>query len=1102
MVWTSRNPFLLFLIGWLCFSTLDALGDPTPGIQFVENKNQWPAHYQYAAHIPGGKVFLSPNGFTYSFIDTKRLEELHEHSHNAHHEGSDDIANGQLNAFKVEVTFPGSRTGVVPTAIGKSPHYYNYFLGSDTCHWASKAYAYSGLYYGSFYNGVDLKVYSQEQNLKYDFIVSPNADPNQIHFTYDGPDLVVLGSDGDLLIDAGPAQIIEKKPVAFQYIEGKKIYIPCHYILKGNTVSFAFPDGYDPCYELVIDPLLIFSTYNGSSADSWGSSATPGEHGTLYSTGTTNEYSGGKFPATNGAYQVAFAGIFDIAILKYDSTGSELLYATYLGGGDTDSPHSLVMNSKNELMVLGTTSSNDFPTSVTAFSRTFRGGTYDDDPPVPYSNGSDIFISRLSSGGDQLLASTLLGGTQNDGINPTNGALTRNYGDQLRGDIITDDQDNVYVSSVTASPDFPLVNSLFPLYRGGATDALLIKMNKDLSQLLWSTVLGGNGSDASHTIQFDKSGNLVVAGGTTSTNFPATSGSYQTALKGDADGWVARLANDGSSIMNATLTGTTSFDQIYFVDLNEDDEIYVYGQTAGSMPVTAGVYSNPNSGQFIQKFSTSLNTLIFSTVVGSGRNIPDISPTAFLVNECNNIYLTGWGGLINRGYWNSNTFGMPVTQDAFQKSTSGSDFYFMVLTDDASTFLYGTFLGGNQSRTHVDGGTSRFDRGGIVYHAVCSGCVSANSTGQSSSDFPTTSGAWSNINRSTNCNNAAFKFDLSSLKARIQSNSIALDQPGLNKVCIPDSIVFQNFSTGGETFEWNLGDGTLITKPDTSMVKHQYKATGSYTVWLKAIDKGTCKVVDSVSTKVNIFLAETEVQDDDDVCLDSPYQLKASGGLFYEWTSEDGSFQSNIATPVVTPVDTTRYFVTITERSGCTQKDTVQLNVVPLIVPDFEINRSAECFDRPYVSVRSTTDSLSEGDRLFFDFGDGSTSDDTVTTHTYDKDGLYNVKLVAVRGICITEKIRPIPVFKLLIPNIITPALEDRSNDKFVIQYGDTVGVTPLTYGYKMSLVIYNRWGAEVYRQDEYQNDWDGESLPAGIYYYDITVEGHTQCKSWIHLVR
>src|SRR5690606_14810164 len=115
---------------------------------------------------------------------------------------------------------------------------------------------------------------------------------------------------------------------------------------------------------------------------------------------------------------------------------------------------------------------------------------------------------------------------------------------------------------------------------------------------------------------------------------------------GDADGWIAHFGSEGDTIYNATFTGTSNFDQVYFLDLNEDEEVFIYGQTSGSFPITPGVYSNPNSGQFVQKLDRTLSDLKFSTVFGSGRGVPDISPTAFLVNECNNLYMTGWGGVV------------------------------------------------------------------------------------------------------------------------------------------------------------------------------------------------------------------------------------------------------------------------------------------------------------------------------------------------------------------------------------------------------------------------------------------------------------------------
>ena len=1087
-----------FLCGGFILSAVILACAQVP-VSFIENKAQWPEEVHFVSRIPGGKMVLGSGSFKYFFLDHDKLESLHHQSHEP--DGQSD-RDSDVRGHAIFVDFKGANARSTPRAFGRSREYYNYYLGADPQKWASKAFGYQSVLYESFYEGIDLKVYASGENVKYDLLISPGGDPSAIRIVYQGAESMSL-ENGNLYVRTPLAEMVEKRPTAWQFVDGKRVEIACSFRLKGNVVTFDFPEGFDACYELVIDPLLIFSTFSGSTADNWGSTATPGENGNLYSAGVTNEAEGGKFPATPGAYQVSSAGGYDIGILKYDSAGSNLLFATYFGGSSAESPHSLVMNQSRELLLLGTTSSADFPTTANAYSTSFKGGT-NTAHVVGYPSGSDIIISRFSSDGTALLASTYFGGSQNDGINASNSVLTRNYGDQLRGDIITDDTGNVYVSSVTSSQNlFSTAPGFQPTYQGGATDGLVLKMNVELSQVIWGTYIGGGGVDASHTLKLDDEKNVFIAGGTSSSNFPVTTGSYQTLYGGEVDGWIAKLAADGSSILNATYTGTSAYNQIYFLDLNEEKEIYVYGQTSGMFPVSQDVYNNPGSGQFVQKFSNDLTSLIFSTVFGAGRGIPDISPTAFLVNECNNLYMSGWGGRVNQesGFWNSSTVGMTTTPDAFQTTTSGSDFYFIVLTDDAKERLYATFFGGTQSSTHVDGGTSRFDKGGVVYHSVCSGCRYFNTANQPTSDFPTTSGAWSQKNKSKNCNNAAFKFDLSSLKARIVTNSVMRDSPGLKVVCLPEPLGFENLSTGGEIFHWDFGDETLTSTPDTAFITHEYKAPGQYTVTLEAIDQGTCQVVDRTSVVVTVNRAESFIQDDDDMCFGDSYRLQAGGAERYQWTTHDNTFTSVEATPVVAPEDTTVYYLALEEANGCLRKDTVQLNVVPGINPEFEWNRLPDCITRPAIAVRNLTDSLKEGDHIFYDYGDGQVSDQPEDEHLFDKDGVYNVTLVTRREFCTYQQSIAIPVFEMFIPNVITPG-NAGFNDVFTIRYGSEEGVTPADYGYNVSLTIYNRWGRMVYQTDDYKYDWRGQDLAPGTYYYEVNVEGHATCKSWLQLVK
>jgi hypothetical protein len=767
------------------------------------------------------------------------------------------------------------------------------------------------------------------------------------------------------------------------------------------------------------------------------------------------------------------------------------------------------MNSKEELIVLGTTSSSDFPTSENAFSHDFTGGTLVTHV-ITFPFGSDIFISRFDRDGTAILASTYLGGSANDGLNVQLSPLVKNYGDQLRGDVITDDDGNIYISSVTASSDFPMTKGIDSTYNGGLTDAVVLTMDEELSKIRWGNYLGGANTDAAYSIKLDKDNNLFVAGGTNSEDFPSENFSYpkntyDSTFNGDVDGWIAKLKNDGTQILNCTFTGTDFFDQIYFLDLNSVEEVYVYGQTSSSdFPISPGIYNRPNSGQFLQKFNNDLSKLEFSTAFGSGRGHPDISPTAFLVNDCGIIYMSGWAGTpLNQqvnGGWSTSTFGLEVSSDAFQRTTTGNDFYFIVLYDDAKRFLYGTFLGGNQSFTHVDGGTSRFDKRGTVYHAVCAGCRAG--TGFPKSDFPATADAWSRTNKSTNCNNAAFKFDLSSLRAIIRTNSPKRNFPGMTQVCMPDKIMFENKSIGGEIHEWTMGDGNFFSRRDTIAFLHEYKKEGTYLVKLKIIDERTCKGIDSTFTYVKVVKRHGNAPPDDDICFGERYQLKATGGSSYVWSGEDGTFTSMEAQPFVSPKDTLEYFVKIIEASGCVTEDSVTLNVIPGINPKFEFSRISSCTGKLLLAVESATDSLNAEDIVFFDFDDGTTSDQTKTVHEFSEGGIYQVRLVTNRVDCVVEQSEEIPMFRVAVPNVITPGLMDDINDFLIVQYGDGPNSTPADYGLKVSFTAYNRWGRILFQEENYQYNWPDEDLASGVYYYDITVEGHSNCKSWIHLMK
>ncbi len=1063
---------------------------------FVPNAGQFTPDVRFIARIPGGAIQVHQRHWLVQQLDLRKLEQLH-HRH-AHREQASTYQPEFITGNNVRIEFAGGNLAHV-TPVNGTGEYYNYYTNPEPACWVTGVPTYQGLHFKDVYAGVDLQLYQQGQSIKYDWHVAPGADAACIRLVYSGMQSIKTVG-GRLVVAHSIGGWQEVEPVAYQMINGVRQPVHCRFQIRESEVSFVFPDGYDPCEPLVIDPLLIFSTYTGFTADNWASTATPGERGTAYSAGVTNQAMfGGTFPATAGSFQINYSGLYDVGIVKFDSLGTKLLYASFLGGSLSESAHSLIVDSNDDLVVLGTTSSADFPTTPNAYDRGYNGGLPASNV-IAYGAGSDIFVTRIRADGREMKGATFLGGTRNDGMNPTTSVLVANYGDELRGDVITDRDGNILISSVTDSPDIPIFQGYQSQYRGGDSDAYVAKLSPDLSFVMWSTFLGGALADASHTIKIAPDNSILLAGGSASPNFPVTADVYQPALAGQADGWLLRLSADADSVLAATFTGTPQFDQVYFIDQDRAGDVFVYGQTNGNMPITPGVYHNPRSGQFLQKFSRDLKSLRLSTVFGSGRSLPDISPTAFLVNDCDKIYMSGWGGAVNflPNYWGTNTRNMPVSPDALQKNTNGSDFYFIVLTSDFREMLYATYLGGGQSATHVDGGTSRFDKSGIVYHAVCSGCSAFNTTGGATSDFPTTPNAFSRLNRSANCNNAVFKFDLSSLRARIQTNSITLKQPGLSRICLPDEIVFQNLSSGGRVYEWNLGDGTRLFRPDTSLVRHRYKSPGRYTVKLKAIDQGTCVGVDSTFAVIDAFQAMAKAGNDLAICSGAQAQLTASGGVFFRWENDRNKAVLTDANPVVTPQQNTTYRVTITEANGCTKIDTVFVKVVPGIDLQWEWSRTFSCADLPVLALTRVT-KPKEDEVIFFDLGDGTTIDAAAATYTYARPGKYDVKLVGRKEFCVYESAQTIDIFPFLVPNVITPLIVDGKNDRLQLFFGNT---TVQAAGFPSAVKIFNRWGNLVYESNNYQNDWSRENVAAGVYFLEFRSATDLVCKTWLQVVK
>ncbi|GAB2709931.1 hypothetical protein GCM10011495_27590 [Hymenobacter frigidus] len=1143
----------------------------SPSLEFIQNKGQWDSRVRYEAALPAGCLFVQADALTYSFLDPAALR--HHHGGAAPATSPAAQAEGIAgHAYTVHFEKASARarlTASVPTAGER-----NYFVGKDETRWASHVGAFRQLRYEELWPGIALTLYENAtQHLEYDVLLAPRANPARVALRYDGAAALALDAAGNLVIKTTVGTTTELAPQAWQLSAGgQRQPVACRYVLRGNTISFALGT-YDKSRALTIDPTVQFSTLTGSTADNWGFTATYDEAGNMYSGGIAFN-TGGSFPATPGAFRTTFSSLVDIALIKYNTatTGAAArVWATYLGGNEADFPHSLEVNAQNELVVMGSTSSLNYPTTTGAVQRNFGGGSALNPfrvgvgSPSYYlmPNGSDLIVSRFSANGSALLASTYLGGAGNDGVLTQPDAISANYGDPFRSDVLLDNSGNVYVAAATSSNNFPGVGLGFNgTYRGGASDALVCKLAPALNAVTWAGLLGGNSGEAAYSVQRDAQGRVYVCGGTMSTNFPATAGAYRTSYQGGStDGFAARISADGRTLERATFLGTSAYDQAQFLQLDATGNAYLLGQTLGTLPITPGLYGNASGPQFIQKLNPDLTASLYNTAFGQrggANNGPNLVPTAFLVDDCERVYVSGWGGQDNylNGQWlGGTTNGLPVTASALQRTTDGSDFYLAQFGAGMRTLEYATFFGQNGGGPeHVDGGTSRFDKRGVAYQAVCASC---NSQG-----FPVPPGAgtYTTRNGSSNCNNGAFKMNFEMIIADpgprrfvcVDGGPITLGGspaggvwagPGVQAVAgggyrfVPAAVgpgqyglsytvaatgtcqstkavryvvappvvpVFapvspQCTTLGAVTLAATPAGGTFAG-PGVAGGRFDPAAAGAgvHTLTYSVSDSLGCG---TISQQVTVGRPPTlRAGRDTTLCADlrQPFQLRGFAPAGGTW-SGTGVTLGGFFTPPNTNNRGGLFSLTYTVNQGpCQATATRTVTLAPTSNQNVGLNLPV-CAAAPQYAGLAPFDCpltpvlLSPTATYRWDFGDGSPISELATpTHRYERPGSYRIQLTARYANCeVVTGFAPIEVGEVFVPNIITPN-GDADNQTFQPRFSCRPA----------SLEVYSRWGQRVYQTDDYHNNWDAAGLADGIYYYLLRDADDRRVKGWVEVRR
>ncbi len=961
----------------------------TPAVQtnykFIQNRNQWDSQVLFRATIPNGALFVKHNAVLYSFLDPAATAHQHDHVHNAgeqaHQENIDNQTNhnnqtnsqnqtnhknqtkpqnqtnhknqtkpqnqtnhknqtkpqnqtnhkNQTNHSKghgVEVEFLGANPQSFISPIGESTENYNYFIGNDQSKWTSNLKAYNQLEFQKLYEGIMMRYVATETRLKYEFIVAPQANPKQIQLKYKGATQLNLDKEGNLQIGTSVLDFMEQKPYCYQLIEGEKVEIPSKFVLKDSVVTFELGE-YDVAKELVIDPELIFASYSGSNVNNYGMTATFDNDGNLYAGGIAF---GQDVPPTTGAFDMTFGGVQDILVLKFNPDGTNLLYATFLGGATFDSPNSLIVNSQGNLVVMSTTMSDDYPTTLGAYDRTHNGDF-------------DIAIAILNPTGSQLISATFVGGNGSDG---TVWNLRPIYGDALRGEVDLDSNDNIYVASVSNSDNFPTVNGGIGSSALGSEDGVVFRLSANLSALQWSTYIGGSNDDGAYSVAITTAGDIIVAGTTQSDNFNATPTAAMPLYRENTDGFIRKYSANGV-LLSSTFLGSLSgdIDHLYMMDIDTDDNVYVFGNSVGNHPISPNTYNNgTNSGHFLYKFNSSLTTVLWSTKLGSPTsNISVLAPTAFMVSNCGTIFLSGWGEV--------NSF--MTTPDALYPTAQPSTFYLAMYGKNCSRLEYATFFGGLTGYNHVDGGTSRFSKDGIVYQSMCIG----------DNSLPTTPNAWRNTNGLV-WNNAAFKMNINPLEAKFTPIDIATGLPIQKAViCFPITVKLRNESRGATSYHWNLG---VFGTSNAFEPIFTITQAGNYPVSLSATN-ASCTVNTS---RVISLTTNNLISDGKTICIGESTQLNAYGGTSYTWTPTIGLNNPTIANPIANPTTTTTYHVRIDYDNKCTKDTMVTITVKPLPFTDFNFSYSCiENGNRLNVNFNSP---LIGGATYLWNFGNGQTS--------------------------------------------------------------------------------------------------------------------------------
>ena len=524
----------------------------------------------------------------------------------------------------------------------------NYFIGNDPDQWHTDIVSFAKVRYGQIYPGIDLVYYGSEGAIEYDFVLEPGADPASIRLNFQGAKSLKVNPAGELVIAVAEGELRQKAPAIYQ--EGPKglTLVAGGYAVRGSQVHFEVGD-YDHARALVIDPVLVYSTYVGGSGLDQASSLVVGPTGDAYVAGMTSSTNfpiQGSPSSTNGGGQ-------DLFVTKMSLTGNALTYSTYIGGVGTEVANDIAVSGAGTIYITGSTTSINYPV-VTPTIAAQVGGT-------------DAFLTKLTSAGNAIEFSTYWGST----------------GFEEGTAVAVDPADNAYIAGNTSAPNFP-TQTPFQAALAGATDGFMTKFSVAGNSIVYSTYLGGANDDRIFDMAVADDAAVFVVGSSTSANFPTTPESVQPALAGGRDGFLTHFSLAGNALLYSTFIGGSGTDEVFGMSIDAPMNAYLTGRTTSTNFPTLAPLQGFNGGGANDAFVAKINppgvAIVYSTYLGGAG---DDQGQGIAINLARNTFVTG----------STTSPNFPTRAQPLQASLSGpSDAFVSKLNLAGSALIYSTSI--------------------------------------------------------------------------------------------------------------------------------------------------------------------------------------------------------------------------------------------------------------------------------------------------------------------------------------------------------------------------------------------------------------------------